>query len=474
MKKSRKTPNTQKKRRIAWKVLLACIPMYLLLGTLLPLLHHKTADSDFMASACFADEIGPERVLCIDDNVDALLWRLRIIEAAQHEIIYSSFDFRDDNSGQDVMAALLHAADRGVYVRILLDEINSLSHSRGSAYFKALVSHPNVEIRIYNPLNLLKPWELQLCMHDKYIVADDSIYMLGGRNTNDLFLGDYGDEQNIDRELLVYQTAQAANSSLVQLRAYFESVWALDCCEPFTDTGSSSKVAEAKSALFSRYDTLTDLYPEAFTDTDWFASTIETNKITLLYNPIAAENKEPTLWYALNQLMLSGSDIIIQTPYIACSSDMYRDLSRLSAVAARVALITNAVESGANLSGCADYLNQKSKILATGVSVYEFAGVQSSHLKCILIDDRLSIVGSYNVDMRSTYLDTETMLVVDSPALNAMLRESAEASIAQSRQALPDGSYIYGEQYVPRTMSSMKRIVLTILRAFLPLMRHLL
>ena len=73
-------------------------------------------------------------------------------------------------------------------------------------------------------------------------------------------------------------------------------------------------------------------------------------------------------------------------------------------------IITNDVSSGANPWGCTDYLNQKEKIWATGVQVHEYLGPHSNHTKAVLIDDRLSIVGSYNLDMRSTYQDTELML----------------------------------------------------------------
>ena len=70
--------------------------------------------------------------------------------------------------------------------------------------FYALSSHPNVEIRIYNPLNLLTPWKLMGRMHDKYVIVDEKAYLLGGRNTFDYFIGNYTDENvSYDREVLV-------------------------------------------------------------------------------------------------------------------------------------------------------------------------------------------------------------------------------------------------------------------------------
>ncbi len=179
-------------------VLLCCF-LYVLLGVLIPPLFQQSAEAVQTPTLSSA---ASERVLCVDDNQEALLWRLRLIEEAQEEIILSTFDWRDDDSGQAVMAALLEAADRGVQVRILVDGMNTFLHLRGSAHFQALAASSNVEIKLYNPVNLLKPWTLNYRLHDKYLIADRTAYLLGGRNTNDLFLGETTQSSNIDREIL--------------------------------------------------------------------------------------------------------------------------------------------------------------------------------------------------------------------------------------------------------------------------------
>ncbi len=145
--------------------------------------------------------------------------------------------------------------------------------------------------------------------------------------------------------------------------------------------------------------------------------------LSLLCNPVTPDNKEPWMWYALNQLMKQGKHVKVYTPYIICGKEMYQDLTALTKQGTSVEMLTNDVASGANPWGCTDYLNQKKKIHKTGVKVYEFMGAHSSHTKAVLIDDRMSIVGSYNFDMRSTYQDTELMLAVDSEELNALLQK---------------------------------------------------
>ncbi len=141
-------------------------------------------------------------------------------------------------------------------------------------------------------------------------------------------------------------------------------------------------------------------------------------------------------------------------------------------------IITNSVESGANAWGCADYLNNKRRILATGVTVNEYVGELSSHHKNILIDERLSIVGSYNLDMRSTYLDTEMMLVVDSEELNSELRNVADDEKDHSRQVQLDESGVistaYGNEYVEARYSTGRKILHSILRVIILPFRYLL
>ena len=92
----------------------------------------------------------------------------------------------------------------------------------------------------------------------------------------------------------------------------------------------------------------------------------------------------------------------------------------------------------------------------------------------MVIDDRLSVVGSYNMDMRSTYQDTELMLVVDSPKLNRMIREEAERDQTYSKTMREDGEYQYGEKYVPKELSFGKKAFYLVLRVLtIPLRRFL-
>lgn len=451
--------------RIAKMLVLSWIA-YVVTGVIIPPLFQKSSNDVYVQEkeSCVTE---PERILSIDTNSDALLWRLRLIEAANERIVLATFDFRDDNSGKDIMSAILNAADRGIKVQILIDGINGGLRLKKSNNFRNLVSHENVEARLYNPVNLLKPWKLNYRMHDKYIIADDFAYILGGRNTDDLFLGNYTESWNEDRDILVYETVAGRGKSYIELQEYFEHIWDLPCSKPVNWS------ARGEDYLSKHYQKVRIKYNEAYTKVEWEKTTIETEEIKLCTNPIEAVNKRPILWEYLAEKMKQGENILIQTPYIICNRAMYNDLTEICTINPNTELIINSAECGSNPFGCTDYLNQKRKIQKTGIRTYEYLGEQALHTKSILIGDHISIVGSCNLDMRSVYMDTEMMLVINSRELNAFLREQAGELEEKSRVVLPDGTVLDGDNS-NLNWGTGKMIFYQILRILIIPLRHLL
>lgn len=437
---------------------------YMAVCLVIPPLFHRAPQDGGMD--LHSPALSQERILCIDNNMDALLWRLRLIENAQENIVLCTFDFREDNSGGDMMASLFHAAERGVDIRIMVDGINGMLYLTGSRGFRELSGHENVQVKFYNPVNLLIPWRINYRMHDKYMIVDNFAYILGGRNTNDLFLGNYRDSYNEDRDMLVYETMPGQGRSYLQLKEYFEQIWNLPCARPY------GKVAYKKGILAERYSVMREKYPEVFMDIQWEDVTMETKAVELYTNPIEPENKQPLLWNRMIDELKKSERILIQTPYMICSRDMYHDLAEISVNGAEI--ITNAVESGANPFGCTDYLNQKEEIYKTGVHVYEYLGEQALHTKTILAGDSISMVGSCNLDMRSVYLDTEMMLFIDCEELNQSLRRQANQLKEHSRHISPDGMISDGEAYVPLEQGHIKKLFYEVLRVLVIPFRHLL
>ena len=404
--------------------------VYLLYGVLTAILvplPQKEAAGELWSQyeARLSTDASQERVRSIEDTDSALLWRLQLIESAEREVIFSTFDLRADGSGQDLMAAL------------------------------------------YDPIDLLRPWKLNYRLHDKYLIADGSKYILGGRNSNDLFLGSYQENQNIDRDVLVVSDG-GEGSSVSQLLTYFESVWSQP--ENKTITGKTSSQTDA---LQERYAALCAVHGKELAAVDWEVETAAVTHVSLLSGSPRAEAKAPELWDALVRLMAQGDDVLLQTPYIICNDKMYNDLEAL-AETRQLRVLTNAVENGANPSGCSDYLREKQNLLSRGVDVYEVVCGQSLHTKTILIGNDLSVIGSFNADMRSAYLDTELMLVIESEEVNAALRQESVQYIDQSRLALHDGGTEYGARFEEMTLPWAKRALYTILSVVQRPIRHLL
>ena len=200
------------------------------------------------AAVYTAESPGGETVRYISDNREAMALRLAMAEAAEEEIILSTFDFDADEPGCQLLSALLHAAERGVQVKVLVDGVSGWMDVYASPWFQALAAHPNAEVKIYNPITSLEPWRDMYRLHDKYFIVDGEMYLLGGRNSTDLFLGEGYPGQNLDSEVLVRRNEPRAGDSTEQLLSYFESIWALDECQTVAVTHPAAAEKEARAA----------------------------------------------------------------------------------------------------------------------------------------------------------------------------------------------------------------------------------
>ena len=465
-----------------------------------------------------SDTPGGERIRCIDDNEEALLWRLRMIGAAKKSIVLATFDLRADESGTDLLAALNHAAEKGVEIKLLIDGIYQQLFLNGSKEFQALAARENVEVGVYNPVSPVGIFKLNYRMHDKYVIVDDKMYLLGGRNSNDIFLGDYTTDVNVDRDILVCDTTNGKGESLQELEAYFQQIWNEDCVKikggrkknsseisvseeaaddsegtesnlknPDIVNGKSnaeneitdetqerlSKYEKQYQSLEMRYASLKEKYTDIEDYSSWQEDTIPANKITLVNNGTHAGPKTPLVLQTIRYLAKNADNVTIQTPYVICNGYMYDTLNEIASHA-RLKIILNAVEKGSNPWGCTDYLNQKKKILNTGADVYELMNEVPVHTKAVLLDDRLSVVGSYNLDMRSTYLDTELMLVIDSKELNQQIQSTESTYIEKSKEVLSNGQETEGGQYETKVLNWQKKLFYGVLRIIIRPLRQLL
>lgn len=451
-------------RVLRWAVVLYLL--YFALGATLPFALHPEVTPAFQAAfdpAAFYGTDSSDRAGLVLDNQEALDLRLEMIASAKDSILFSSFDIRDCQSGRDIFAALLAASERGVSIQILWDGMSGML-SGHAPIFRALGERDNVEIRFYNRPNFLLPWTFNGRMHDKYLIVDNALMILGGRNTFDLFLGDYvpEDQKSHDNDVLVYNTASTLERSVIgQVEGYFRQVWDQPCSRPAlerTPRHQAGPVARAREELLQR-----ESYGLAAAAPDYLDRTVPVGGCTLLTNPTGILAKEPTLWWQLQQLMEGAEEgVYLQTPYAVLNGAMYQGLARVAEKGIPFAMQLNSVAVGDNLVASSDYLTNRTRLLDTGVDVWEWFGDYSSHGKAALIDE-LAIVGSYNLDMRSTYLDTEMMLVFHGAEFYALLEDHLMAMEGQCLQATAEG-YLPREGVAVKTYGPPKSLLFPITR----------
>lgn len=436
-----------------------------------------TKDS-FRLSDFTSETRSGERAALLCSNTEALTERLRLIHNAKERILLSTFDFQADNSGKLMLAALRQAAMRGVEVSVLIDGFSYLHAVLGSKeYFTALGSLPQAEIRVYNLPDLFAPTKAMARLHDKYLLVDDTAYLLGGRNTYDYFLGDDTDYQNYDWDVLIYQETVLTASSLSELSDYFHTIWSDPDCTTVCDLVSpraEKKTAAAALTLDTLYARLQSEHDDWLSSLDYTKKTVPVNQIRLLTNPVSSTVKEPVLFYQMTELMrLSGEPVSFHTPYLLCNDYMEERLRLICQEAPSVTMMTNSVANNGNPFGAADYQLHKPRLLDTGLTILEYDSGVSYHGKCFTIGDRLSAIGSFNWDMRSAYIDTEIMLVADSTELNHLLREAMAQYEADALLVTDASSYALKKEQLPSAVSGKKKLRLILLRPIIRLFRYL-
>lgn len=481
---------TRNKKKIIKTVIILLIlyVIYMILGATLPFIRQKEVSDSVKeqldVNRFYGDGESVDRAAVVEDSNDALDIRLRMLNDAKEKIIMSSFSFKTDRCCQEIFATVLAAAKRGVKVEIIADGLSAGNDMKRDPMYYVLAAQDNVTIKYYNMFNLLKPWTFNGRLHDKFAIIDERMLILGGRNTSNYFLGTYNTKVlSYDRDIFVYNTAagtENSNESVIhEVEEYFYTLWNSKDSKVVFDKvplSRKNKIASAKKMLEETYQNLLAERSDIMTDEfDYMAYTVPTNKITLITNPIHIMSKEPYIWYQINELMQNAKErVFIQTPYAVLSKDMENDLKKLKGKLKQYDMLLNSIEVGDNYMASSDYLFNKQDVVDTGITVYEFAGDHSMHDKSILIDDDISIIGSYNFDMRSVYLDTETMLVVHGEEFNEELEKAMNAMKEQSYEVDSNGEYVAGEEVALPKLPWWKKIAFRLTSVIFQSIRYLL
>ncbi len=394
------------------------------------------------------------------NNLQAFSSRCELISQAEQTLDLQYYYFHADTSGHMIASLLVDAANRGVRVRILLDDIDTLGADEA---IRILNSHPGIEIRIFNPFRfrgLLRYLEfianlarVGRRMHNKAMVADNTIAIIGGRNIGDIYFAADPDLLFLDVDLLTI--GPIVKEISCSFDEYWNSAWAIQVDDLYPRADKPYAVQRIKAYL-NRYvqevdnsDFINDL--QSF-DMDGALLKLKYTwaDAQLFYDaPSKVEypNKHKTtaIIDSLRELVNSAEhELIFVTPYFVPAKDTLEWFEQLVNRGIRIQILTNSLAATDVIAVHAGYKRHRLKLLKMGIKLYELkptayaaekkkfrmlrAGSRTSlHAKTIIIDRQKVFIGSPNLDPRSKDLNTEMGLLVDNKVMADQVCEIFEA-----------------------------------------------
>jgi cardiolipin synthase C len=413
----------------------------------------------------------------LDRNQLALQARLALADEAAVSLDVQYFVWQSDASGHLISDRVLHAAERGVRVRILVDDFGVAG--RGGDVLK-LDAHPSVEVRAFNPWVtrgnrfgtavefLVRARELNRRMHNKTFIADGRFAILGGRNIGDRYFGLY--EPFVQNDLDVMVAGPMARDVAATFDDYWNSEHAFPVILLPRDPRPQSPVAITQQELHQSIATSAEkLSPFTLEPSDWsgyledLVATFAPARSEVLWeSPDILDEARPRLYDDFKALIASAlSEVMISSPYFVPDEE-FRGLMRdLVARGVRVVVVTNSLETNNHVVAHTGYKRWRREILAAGVELYELRSdaealstyvtppTQSSrlglHTKAVVIDGERAFVGSPNVDPRSMVLNTEIGIVGEGREFTARVAALIERDISPAnawRVTMDEGGWL--------------------------------
>ncbi len=405
--------------------------------------------------------------LLLDTGTEAFVQRANLIELAEHGIDAQYYIWNSDISGLYLLRRLLLAADRGVQVRLLLDDINVSGRDQNIA---ALDHHPNIEIRIFNPSAIRDGPAKGLAfvadfrrmnrrMHNKTFIVDGVLGIVGGRNIGDEYFDLHPQVNHRDRDVLAL--GPIVHSMSDNFLAYWNSPWAYPIAQlrstPVGDPDLATLAeqvgpdADDKSIL-SRVPAQDP--EEAFAELEQALQALVWARAELIYDPPADDMQESTsrpkrTANALRQYVLGArSEILVESAYLILAEPQLEVMAGLRERGVRIAALTNSLASNDLVPNHAGYARWRVGMLEQGIELHELRpdaaacevwiepadycekGLVSLHAKSVVFDREILYVGSFNVNLRSIFLNGETVLIIHSPQLAAQVADDIEIAMA--------------------------------------------
>ncbi len=438
-------------------------------------------------------------VYVLENGGNAMVTRAWLSEYAEKTIDIQYFIFSTDNVGLIACDYLVRAADRGVKVRILVDDIMVDADVEDVLM---LDSHPNISIKIYNPgVNLGKNLLHKISnfainfrganqrMHNKTFIVDQKVVITGGRNIADEYF-DYDREYNFrDRDvLLLGKVSQSINAS-------FNTFWNTAFSVPVTDLikGNTENITNEHrfdklheyacnpDNFWPQVRTRIEKLPAAFSTIKKSGGLVWVGQVSFVSDLPGKNDGESGLGGGglstdkLIELVKNAKHTLdIQSPYLITSKlsqNLFRDAVKRGVT---VRILTNSLASTDNLEAFSGYQKDRGKLLKTGVKIFEFrpdaavrvkvmtADLQQTldytpifglHSKSMVIDGEITVIGTFNLDPRSANLNTECVAIIHSKEISKKVLNGMEIEFK------PENSWETTLEWNPDSkVGSLKRV----------------
>lgn len=396
----------------------------------------------------------------VSANESGMRWRLAMVEHATTSLDLMYFIWQEDPSGGLLFDRLLAAADRGVRVRLIVDDMTLAAKDKNLA---AVCLHPNFEIKLYNPIKVREglvgtPWAFltrmkrsNRRMHNKLMVADHHLAIIGGRNVGDEYYGLAKKYNFRDMDVL------AVGPIVDGLVSGFDEYWNASITYPARALSSDESTADLEdlrrglgAALADWRDDLVS-YPVDRADFATALQSLGTRMVggkawVVQDDPVHIHGQSLRLVDMLGYLTdgVVSKDILVSSPYLIPVGDFLASLKEATENGTRVRLLTGSLGSNNHTSAHAHYAKYRRRILATGAELYEFhhepaadirqasdvpparATFISAHMKTMVADRERCYIGSLNLDPRAIDLNTENGLYIESKELGEQLATEME------------------------------------------------
>ena len=400
----------------------------------------------------------------LPDGVNALLSRIVLADAADRTLDLQYYIWHDDLTGRHLANAVLHAADRGVRVRVLLDDLGTGADDQ---VLLAMASHPNIQIRLFNPVanrrfkllgSALEFSRVNRRMHNKAIIADNEAAIVGGRNIGDEYFGASSDVSFGDLDVLTH------GAVVRKISIAFDEFWNSDAAYPIENlTGHP-----ADPNALAMYRAKLDAFIASQRDTPYVAQAtqryvgmlamrdidVSWGKATLLYDDPAKITRSPDdpTGHLLTQFrtlsIKPDKEMLIISPYFVPGKQGVAWLRKETGRGVRVTVLTNSLAATDVAAVHAGYQRYRKDLLEAGVHLYELKPAASEdpqqkkksmlgsskaslHAKTYVFDKSSVFIGSMNLDPRSITLNTEIGVYCESSALASQVANGLEPKLDQ-------------------------------------------